>query len=313
MRSDGGNRGRPGPGAGRGQVPGSPRRPGGPRPGAPPSAPRAGGARSGAPRPGKPRAGMPPADGPRAGGSRPGRSGPGLRRPGPPGTGGQAGRHAPQPESRPRPRGARERQAPGRPPRRSRPSWARRPLRRTSSVRRLNVTLLSIAFAVSLVLVRLVQLQGVDGSYYRNVSQQERRATAPVPAVRGQIVSSNGTVLAMTMQTDLVYADPPVLKQSTTLASAAGRLAGLLRMPQAAILHLLAASDLGAVRHSRAVGQLLDRGRHQQAGAGAGDLDDADLPSRLSRRRPGRAAARLRRHQPEHRRHDREGRPRADL
>ena len=33
---------------------------------------------------------------------------------------------------------------------------------RTSSVRRLNVTLLSLAFAISLVLGRLVQLQGVD-------------------------------------------------------------------------------------------------------------------------------------------------------
>ena len=160
----------------------------------------------------------------------------GQHRPGPPGSGGPAASHPPQPE----PRGTRQRPAARRPPpRRSRPGWARRPLRRTSSVRRLNVTLLSIAVAVSLVLVRLVQLQAVDGSHYRYVSQQERRATASVPAVRGQIVSSDGTVLAMTMQTDLVYADPPILKLSTTLASAAGKLAGLLRMPQATILHLL--------------------------------------------------------------------------
>ncbi len=121
----------------------------------------------------------------------------------------------------------------------SRPGPARRPLRRTSSVRRLNVTLLSIAFAVSLVLGRLVQLQGVDGSHYRYVSQQERRATEHVPAVRGQIVASNGAVLAMTMQTDVVSAGPLDLKKWTTLAATASKLAGLLRMPQATILHLL--------------------------------------------------------------------------
>ncbi len=173
---------------------------------------------------------------PAAGRSGPGLPGPGQRRPGPPGRGSQAASHALQPE----PRRSRERQASRRPPpRRPRPSWTRGPLRRTSSVRRLNVTLLSIAFAVSLVLVRLVQLQGVDGSHYRYVSQQERRATAQVPAVRGQIVSSDGTVLAMTMQTDLVYADPPILKLSTTLASAASKLAALLRKSPAAILRLL--------------------------------------------------------------------------
>ena len=86
---------------------------------------------------------------------------------------------------------------------------------------------------------RLIQLQGVDGSHYRFVSQQERRDTAQQPAVRGQIVSSNGTVLAMTMQTDLVYADPPILKLSTTLAGAASKLAGPLRLSQAVILRLL--------------------------------------------------------------------------
>lgn len=96
-----------------------------------------------------------------------------------------------------------------------------------------------MAFAISLVLGRLVQLQGVDGSHYRYVSQQYRHATAHVPAVRGQIVSSNGTVLAMTMQTDVVYADPPVLRRSTTLADAAAKLAGPLRMTQAVLLQLL--------------------------------------------------------------------------
>ena len=149
--------------------------------------PRPGQARSGSPRPGVPRPGM----------ARPGMPRPGLSRPGPgapwcsPQPGGTASQSCAAacspPDDRP-PRTARARAA--------RPGRARRPLRRTSSIRRLNVTLLAIAFAISLVLGRLVQLQGVDGSHYRYLSQQLRHQTQYVPAVRGQIVSSDGTVLA---------------------------------------------------------------------------------------------------------------------
>ena len=137
------------------------------------------------------------------------------------------------------------RRPPGRPPRRSRPpssrrhGRARRPLRRTSSIRRLNVTLLSLAFAISLVLGRLMQLQGVDASRYRYLSHKERVAAQTTPAVRGEIVSSDGTVLAMTMRTDTVYADPPLIKKSTTFGAVAARLAGLLHMSPARIVRLL--------------------------------------------------------------------------
>ena len=86
---------------------------------------------------------------------------------------------------------------------------------------------------------RLVQLQGVDASRYRYLSHRERVTTQAIPAVRGEIVSSDGTVLALTMRTDLVYADPHDIRKSTTLAHVAGRLAGLLGMRQAAVLRLL--------------------------------------------------------------------------
>ena len=101
------------------------------------------------------------------------------------------------------------------------------------------MTLVAIAIAVSLVLGRLVQLQGVDASRYRYLSHQERVTTQTTPAVRGEIVSSDGTVLAMTMRTDTVYADPPLIRQSTTFSAVAAKLAGLLHMSQAAIVHLL--------------------------------------------------------------------------
>jgi cell division protein FtsI (penicillin-binding protein 3) len=112
-------------------------------------------------------------------------------------------------------------------------------MRRTSSIRRLNVILLSVGFAVSLVLARLVQLQGVEGAHYRNVSQQFRHTTEYLPAVRGRIVSSDGTVLAMTIRTDTVSAGPIDIKKSTTLTAVAAKLAGPLRMSQPRLLRLL--------------------------------------------------------------------------
>jgi cell division protein FtsI (penicillin-binding protein 3) len=84
-----------------------------------------------------------------------------------------------------------------------------------------------------------VQLQGVDAARYRYLSHKERVTTQTTPAVRGEIVSSDGTVLAMTTRTDTVYADPPLIRKSTTFGAVAAKLAGLLRMRPAAIAALL--------------------------------------------------------------------------
>ncbi|HEX5190896.1 MAG TPA: penicillin-binding protein 2 [Streptosporangiaceae bacterium] len=99
--------------------------------------------------------------------------------------------------------------------------------------------MLSVACAVTLVLGRLVQLQGVDASRYRYLSHKERVTSQTTPAVRGEIVSSDGTILAMTTRTDTVYADPPLITKSTTFGAVAAKLAGLLRMKPSAIVALL--------------------------------------------------------------------------
>jgi cell division protein FtsI (penicillin-binding protein 3) len=99
--------------------------------------------------------------------------------------------------------------------------------------------LLAVAFAVSLVLGRLVQLQGIEAAHYRVMSQQQRVATQTIPAVRGEIVSSDGAILAMTMRTATVYADPPLITKSTTFAAVAAKLSGLLHMNPATIVRLL--------------------------------------------------------------------------
>ena len=98
---------------------------------------------------------------------------------------------------------------------------------------------MSVAFAVTVVLGRLVQLQGVEASRYRYLGHKERVTTQTTSAARGQITTGDGAVLAMTVRTDTVYADPPLIKKPTSLAEVAAKLAGLLQLKEGRILWLL--------------------------------------------------------------------------
>jgi cell division protein FtsI (penicillin-binding protein 3) len=97
-----------------------------------------------------------------------------------------------------------------------------------------------IGLALVLVAARLVQLQGLHWSQYRAAAQQQMLPPQPIPipVVRGSITSSDGTVLAMTVQTDLVYADPVLISQAKR-PQVAALLAGPLGMTQSAILALI--------------------------------------------------------------------------
>ena len=108
-------------------------------------------------------------------------------------------------------------------------------LRCASPARRLNVTLIAVCFIMSVFAGRLVQLQGMESSKFSTDAEQQRMAQIPIPAVRGSITSSNGIVLAMTMQTDTVVADP-VQIPSAVRPQVASTLAGLLKLTSAAIL-----------------------------------------------------------------------------
>jgi cell division protein FtsI (penicillin-binding protein 3) len=133
----------------------------------------------------------------------------------------------------------RPRPAPPRPPRPRRDA-ARPGLRRAGPGRRLSITLACIAVALALFAARLVQLQGLHWSQYRALAQQQMLPPQPIsiPVVRGSITSSDGMVLAMTVQTDLVYADPAEIKPAQRPRVAAA-LAGPLGMPQPVIQALL--------------------------------------------------------------------------
>ena len=88
---------------------------------------------------------------------------------------------------------------------------------------------------LSLFAGRLIQLQGMESGNYRKLALQERDKTIPLPAMRGSITGANGQVLAMTVATYLVWADPtqiPAAKRQQVVAA----LAGPLGMTPAAIL-----------------------------------------------------------------------------
>ncbi|HLI38122.1 MAG TPA: penicillin-binding protein 2 [Streptosporangiaceae bacterium] len=85
---------------------------------------------------------------------------------------------------------------------------------------------------------RLVQLQGLDAGTYRGLARQMRLHTFHFPALRGTITAANGQVLAMTVQTYLVFADP-VEMTAQQMPQVAAALAGPLGMPAAAILNLI--------------------------------------------------------------------------
>ena len=109
--------------------------------------------------------------------------------------------------------------------------------------RRLHASAACIGIVLAVFAGRLVQMQGLNWGYYRQEARQQLQPQPfPIPVVRGSITSSDGTVLAMTVQTDLVYADPaliPAASRPQVIPQVAGKLAGLLGMTSPAIQALL--------------------------------------------------------------------------
>jgi cell division protein FtsI (penicillin-binding protein 3) len=83
---------------------------------------------------------------------------------------------------------------------------------------------------------RLVQIQGMEAGYYREVAKKQTFEAIPLPAMRGTIYGADGQVLAMTVETYTVTADPP---QIADKPRAAQELAGPLGLTQQQVLNLL--------------------------------------------------------------------------
>src|SRR6266542_3133352 len=95
--------------------------------------------------------------------------------------------------------------------------------RRGDPMRRLRVGVVGIAFVLSLFAGRLVQLQGMEYGKYRAIAQHERLHKLPLPAVRGGIEGADGSPLAITVQADLVFADPSLMRGTTRAQTEADR------------------------------------------------------------------------------------------
>jgi cell division protein FtsI (penicillin-binding protein 3) len=117
----------------------------------------------------------------------------------------------------------------------------RRRIPRGNPRRRLGVTLLAVIFVLSIFAGRLVQLQGIESTTYKHLASAQREKTIFLPALRGSITAANGQVLAMTVETYLVFADPLQItvadqaevatKLAPYLNEAAALLIGLIQHP----------------------------------------------------------------------------------
>jgi cell division protein FtsI (penicillin-binding protein 3) len=83
---------------------------------------------------------------------------------------------------------------------------------------------------------RLVQIQGMEAGHYRTMAMKQSFKTVSLPALRGTIYGADGQILAMTVETYTVSADPPQIRDKP---GAAQRLAGPLGVPAARVMSLL--------------------------------------------------------------------------
>jgi cell division protein FtsI (penicillin-binding protein 3) len=111
-------------------------------------------------------------------------------------------------------------------------------VRRGDPGRRLGITLFAIVFVLTIFGGRLVQIQGMESGIYRQAANQLRLRTIVLPAQRGTIYGADGQILAMTVETYQVWADPPQIPDADK-PTVAQQLAGPLGMPAARILGLL--------------------------------------------------------------------------
>ncbi len=118
------------------------------------------------------------------------------------------------------------------------PPRPRKRIPRGNTNRRLGITLLAVIFVLSIFAGRLVQLQGIESGTLRQLANSQREETIVLPALRGTITAANGQVLAMTVETYLVYADPPQIPAAQR-AQVATELAPWLGTPEATLLGLI--------------------------------------------------------------------------
>jgi cell division protein FtsI (penicillin-binding protein 3) len=100
------------------------------------------------------------------------------------------------------------------------------------------ITLLSITIVLTLFAGRLVQIQVLQSGYYKAAANAEKLTTQLLPALRGTIYGANNQILAMTIETYTVTADPTQIPDAKKPA-VAQQLAGPLGTTAPQVLSLL--------------------------------------------------------------------------
>lgn len=78
--------------------------------------------------------------------------------------------------------------------------------------KRLVVLLVLMALALGGIVVRLVDVQGVEGAHYRALAESQRVKSVSLTAERGTIFDRNGNDLALSVPQRTIYADPRLVK-----------------------------------------------------------------------------------------------------
>ena len=93
-----------------------------------------------------------------------------------------------------------------------------------------------IAVALLLLAGRIVYVQAIPNSSYAKYGQQEQQVLVPVSPLRGDIYDRNGQIIAMSVGTKTVVADP---KNVTHPMSESEKLSSLLNLNQSQVYHQL--------------------------------------------------------------------------
>jgi cell division protein FtsI (penicillin-binding protein 3) len=104
----------------------------------------------------------------------------------------------------------------------------RRGYRLRSSGRRLRIAAAAMACLFLLLAGRLIQLQGFKSHSYAEMAEKQRTHVVPQPATRGEIVDRSGNVLALDVDANDVYVQPPKV---TDVEGEAAKLAAVLHQP----------------------------------------------------------------------------------
>jgi cell division protein FtsI (penicillin-binding protein 3) len=111
---------------------------------------------------------------------------------------------------------------------------------------RLTTGFAAVCLLLTVIVGRLVQLQGVDHAGYANAAAEQRVSSITLNALRGQIVDRDGTVMAYTTSAQDITVDPTQVEEKDRAVDAA-KLAPLLGKTEQALVALLATPGRYAV------------------------------------------------------------------